>query len=58
MNNSSGEDGQTGDFVAIEFGDSGTGIPPDLLSKIFDLSFPKIRSGRIGGVAQPERELR
>jgi PAS domain S-box-containing protein len=30
VNNSSGQDGQNGDFVAIEFGDSGTGIPPDL----------------------------
>ncbi|MGB6284788.1 MAG: MASE1 domain-containing protein, partial [Xanthobacteraceae bacterium] len=30
---------QSGDFVAVEFSDSGTGIPPDLLSKIFDPFF-------------------
>jgi PAS domain S-box-containing protein len=30
---------QSGDFVAIEFTDTGMGIPPDLLSKIFDPFF-------------------
>jgi PAS domain S-box-containing protein len=33
------QDGQTADFVAIEFSDSGSGIPPELLSKIFDPFF-------------------
>ena len=27
---------QSADFVALQFSDSGTGIPPDLVSKIFD----------------------
>jgi CheY-like chemotaxis protein len=38
-NNDANRDGQSADFVAIEFSDSGTGIPPDLLSKIFDPFF-------------------
>jgi len=30
---------QSADFVALQFSDSGSGIPPDLLSKIFDPFF-------------------
>jgi len=38
-NNDVDQNRQSADFVAIEFSDSGTGIPPDLLSKIFDPFF-------------------
>ena len=45
-----GQDGQSEDFVAIEFSDSGTGIPPDLLSKIFDPFFTTKEVGKGSGL--------
>jgi CheY-like chemotaxis protein len=49
-NNEVGQDGQSVDFVAIEFSDSGTGIPPDLLSKIFDPFFTTKDVGKGSGL--------
>src|SRR5712692_7851474 len=50
VNNDADRDGQNVDFVVIEFGDSGTGIPPDLLSKIFDPFFTTKDVGKGSGL--------
>jgi len=43
-------DDEGNDFVAIEFSDSGTGIPPDLLSKVFDPFFTTKEVGKGTGL--------
>jgi PAS domain S-box-containing protein len=43
-------DDEGNEFVAIEFRDSGTGIPPDLLSKVFDPFFTTKEVGKGTGL--------
>ena len=43
-------DDEGNDFVSIEFSDSGTGIPPDLLSKVFDPFFTTKEVGKGTGL--------
>jgi CheY-like chemotaxis protein len=46
----SGGDGANGDAVAIQFTDTGVGIPPNLLSKIFDPFFTTKEVGKGTGL--------
>jgi PAS domain S-box-containing protein len=50
VNNDANQDGRGGDFVAIDFSDSGTGIPPELLSKVFDPFFTTKEVGKGSGL--------
>jgi PAS domain S-box-containing protein len=50
VNEEADDDPQSGDFVALEFKDTGMGIPPDLLSKIFDPYFTTKEVGKGTGL--------
>ena len=45
-----GGDGENGDFIAVQFSDTGVGIPPNLLSKIFDPFFTTKEVGKGTGL--------
>jgi PAS domain S-box-containing protein len=50
VNEEADDDPQSGDFVALEFKDTGMGIPPDILSKIFDPYFTTKEVGKGTGL--------
>jgi PAS domain S-box-containing protein len=50
VNEEADDEPQSGDFVALEFSDTGIGIPPDILSKIFDPYFTTKEVGKGTGL--------